>query len=122
MAFDLPEHLQKVQELIAEQTPFVIVTMVDARGSAPQIIGAKAIITSHGIVSGTVGGGKVEAKTIQHAQSILAASDGRTCDLLTWNLQTDVGMTCGGEVKFFYEVFVQNDWKLSIFEIGRAHV
>ncbi len=120
MAVDIQEHMQQIQQLIANETPFVAVTMVDTRGSAPQIQGAKAIITDDGIVHGTVGGGKVEAKAIQHAQGLLSAGDGRTCDFVTWNLQTEVGMTCGGEVRFFFEVHVSNAWKIALF--GAGHV
>jgi xanthine dehydrogenase accessory factor len=90
------------------------------RGSAPQIQGAKAIITSEGIVEGTVGGGKAEARAIAYATEMLRAQDGRSCELVTWNLQTDIGMTCGGEVKFFFEAFLCNDWKIAIF--GAGHI
>lgn len=120
MAFDFQQHWQKVNELLSAGIPFVVVTMVDTRGSAPQIQGAKAVITRAGIEQGTVGGGKVEARVITHAKGILEAGAGRGCELVTWNLQTDVGMTCGGEVKFFFEVYVQNDWKISLF--GAGHV
>jgi xanthine dehydrogenase accessory factor len=94
--------------------------MVDRRGSAPQIEGAKAIVTSRGIVEGTIGGGKVEARAIQRAQELLGANDGRSCEFVVWNLQTDIGMTCGGEVKFFFEVCLCNDWSISLF--GAGHI
>jgi xanthine dehydrogenase accessory factor len=120
MAFDFHAHWKKSSELLRSSIPFVTVTLVDMRGSAPQIQGAKAIVTLDGIAEGTVGGGKVEAKAIAYAIELLQADDGRSCDLVTWNLQTDVGMTCGGEVKFFFEVFSCNDWKIAIF--GAGHV
>lgn len=101
-------------------TPFVIVTMVDMRGSAPQIQGAKAVITREGIVDGTVGGGKVEARAIAHGTEMLQNNDGRQCELVTWNLQTEIGMTCGGEVKFFFEVHLCSDWQISLF--GAGHI
>ena len=99
---------------------------LDIRGSAPQIVGAKAIVTADGIESGTVGGGKIEAAAIQHAQALLEAdpnsSSGPTsvCDLVTWNLQTDIGMTCGGEVKLFFEVHKSTPWPIVVF--GAGHV
>lgn len=120
MAFDVYRHARTVTELLQSNTPFVIVTMVDRRGSAPQIEGAKAVITSNGIVDGTVGGGKVEAAAITHAQELLQGEDGRSCELVVWNLQTDIGMTCGGEVKFFFEVCLCNDWAISLF--GAGHI
>lgn len=120
MAFDVHRHWRKVHELIENHTPFVTITMVDMRGSAPQIQGAKAIVTSDGIVEGTVGGGKVEARAITHAIEMLEAADGRSCQLVTWNLQTEIGMTCGGEVKFFFEAHLCNDWKIALF--GAGHI
>jgi xanthine dehydrogenase accessory factor len=120
MAFDLHRHWQKVKGLIESGTPFATVTMVDMRGSAPQIQGAKAIVTSDGIVEGTVGGGKVEARAIAYAIEMLGAADGRSCELVTWNLQTEIGMTCGGEVKFFFELHLCNEWKISLF--GAGHI
>lgn len=120
MAFDVYRHSRAISELLRAGTPFVIVTMVDRRGSAPQIEGAKAVITSAGIVDGTVGGGKVEAQAIRHAQALLTSNHGRSCELVVWNLQTDIGMTCGGEVKFFFEVCLCNDWQISLF--GAGHI
>ncbi len=120
MALDIYRHWKKVNELLNANTPFASVTMVDMRGSAPQIIGAKAVVTASGIAEGTVGGGKVEARAISHAQEMLRSGDGRNCELVTWNLQTDIGMTCGGEVKFFFELFLCNDWKISLF--GAGHI
>lgn len=120
MSCDIHKHWRKIQELLSAQIPFATVTMVDMRGSAPQIQGAKAVVTAEGIVEGTVGGGKVEAKAILHAQELLRHGGGRSCELMTWNLQTDVGMTCGGEIKFFFEVFFCNDWKIVVF--GAGHI
>ncbi len=120
MAFDVHRHCHKVNELLRFNSPFATVTMVDVRGSAPQIQGAKAIVTADGIVEGTVGGGKVEARAIAHAVEMLKTADGRSCEFVTWNLQTDIGMTCGGEVKFFFELYLCNDWKISLF--GAGHI
>ncbi|MEO2016107.1 MAG: XdhC family protein [Fuerstiella sp.] len=120
MAFDVHRHWQKVRELLQMNSPFAVVTMIDVRGSAPQIPGAKAIVTVDGIVDGTVGGGKVEARAIVQAIDMLRATDGRSCQFVTWNLQTDIGMTCGGEVRFFFELYLCNDWKISLF--GAGHI
>ena len=38
------------------------------------------------------GGGKVEARAIKHAQELLQSHDGRSCDFVVWNLQTEIGM------------------------------
>ena len=120
MTFDLIQHHQKLTELLQSETPFVAVTLIEIRGSAPQIRGAKAVVTSAGIEAGTIGGGKVEAAAIGHAQSLLSSHRGTSCDFVTWNLQTDIGMTCGGEVKLFFEVHGKADWPIAVF--GAGHV
>lgn len=120
MTFDTHQHFAQVQRLLDSETPFVIATMVGVRGSAPQVLGAKALVTSEGIVGGTVGGGKVEAYAIRHAQQMLAATDGKLCELCTWNLQTDIKMTCGGEVQFFFEVLACKEWRICVF--GAGHI
>ncbi|MCR9296892.1 MAG: xanthine dehydrogenase accessory protein XdhC [bacterium] len=120
MTHDVHKHLQKTSELLEQGIPFATITLVDIRGSAPQIQGAKAVVTAQGIVSGTIGGGRIEASAIEHARKMLDSSDGRSCEFVVWNLQTDIGMTCGGEVKLFFEVFWSNDWKIALF--GAGHI
>lgn len=109
---------RSVQKLIESRQPHVLVILVAVKGSAPQDVGAKIIITAQGIHSGTVGGGKVEAKVIEQAQEMLQTETKH--QLQTWNLQTDVGMTCGGEVRFFFEAFCVDVWDICIF--GAGHV
>jgi xanthine dehydrogenase accessory factor len=114
--------VENLAELARSGTPFVSVTMVDAVGSTPQDIGSKMLVTAKGFYSGTVGGGKVEFKAIQHAQSLLAlhGSDAIPHHLVEWNLQRDVGMTCGGVVKLFFESYNHCDWRVVIF--GAGHI
>ena len=120
MTFDVVQHSRKLSELTELDTPFATVTLVDIRGSAPQIVGAKALITANGLEWGTIGGGKIEAAAINYAQKTMQATSGTTCKLVTWNLQTDVGMTCGGEVKLFFEIHNKVEWNIAVF--GAGHV
>lgn len=114
--------VERLAELARQGTPFVSVTMVEAIGSTPQDTGSKMLVTAAGLHSGTVGGGKVEFKAIQHAQAMLAqqGGDAKSHQLVEWNLQRDVGMTCGGVVKLFFEAYNHCDWRIVIF--GAGHV
>ena len=114
--------VERLAELARSGTPFVSVTMVDAVGSTPQDTGSKMLVTAAGLSSGTVGGGKVEFQAIQHAQTMLADTSGQAPvhELVEWNLQRDVGMTCGGVVKLFFETYNHSDWQVVIF--GAGHV
>lgn len=106
-------------ELQESGTPFVVVTAVGARGSIPQEVGAKAIVTKDGIFQGTVGGGKVEARAIVEAKRRLEESVFEPA-LVTWNLQTDIGMTCGGEIRYLFETHGTSEWRIVVF--GAGHV
>lgn len=111
------EHLAALADT---NEPFVQVTMVEATGSTPQDTGSKMLVNASGLVHGTVGGGKVEALAIKHAQNMLNESTKLATALVDWNLQRDVGMTCGGLVKLYFEVYNRNDWRIIIF--GAGHV
>lgn len=114
------ELFAKVQELLRIGRPFVLVTLVSIKGSAPQDLGAKAIIVREGILLGTVGGGKIEAKAIRHAQEMIRESTEETKQLCTWNLQKDLGMTCGGEASMFFDGYFVHQWNIALF--GAGHV
>lgn len=106
-------------ELDSLQTSFITATLVNVRGGAPQDPGAKCIVTATGLYFGTVGGGKVEARVILEAQSLLEKSE-NISKLFTWNLQRDIGMSCGGEVTFLLECFGARPWRIALF--GAGHV
>jgi xanthine dehydrogenase accessory factor len=118
--------VERLAELSRSGAPFVCVTMVEAVGSTPQDAGSKMLVTAEGLVTGTVGGGRVEHKAIEHARYLLSkpTADRRqpnaNCQLLEWNLKRDVGMTCGGTVKLFFETYNHCDWRIVIF--GAGHV
>lgn len=114
--------VERLAELARSGAPFVSVTMVEAVGSTPQDAGSKMLVTAAGLSSGTVGGGKVENKAIEHAQRMLTRTggDAQANELVEWNLQRDVGMTCGGVVKLYFETYNHCDWRIVVF--GAGHV
>jgi xanthine dehydrogenase accessory factor len=110
---------EQIAALRREGVDSVVITITAVRGSVPGQVGVKAVVTSGGRVSGNLGGGKVEAKALAHAAGMLAGTD--RCASVTWNLQRDVGMTCGGEMSFFFEKITALDpWHIAIF--GAGHV
>jgi xanthine dehydrogenase accessory factor len=103
-----------------EGVSFVLVTLVDAIGSTPQDAAAKMLVTAQGLHSGTVGGGKVEAAALRFAAEVLAKGDSKP-SFVSWTLKGDVGMTCGGSVKFYFEPhFGAGPWNIAVF--GAGHV
>ncbi len=108
-------------ELLEAGTPFVSVTVVDAVGSVPQDQGAKMLVTEEGRYEGTVGGGRIEHKAIEEARRLLKSDEPiPPMQFVDWNLKRDVGMTCGGSLKLFFEAFNVEAWQIVIF--GAGHV
>ena len=100
---------------------FVLVTLVESLGSVPQDTGAKMLVTAAGRHTGTVGGGRVEARALTLAQEMLAANASAP-RFVEWTLKGDVGMTCGGAVKFYFEPHPAGGaaWTIAIF--GAGHI
>src|ERR1700686_4557222 len=117
----MPTFFEALNELMAHEEPLVAVTVVDTTGSVPQDRGAKMIVTREGLRSGTVGGGKVETKAIAEAQGMLnGEGGGENTKFVQWRLAQDVGMTCGGIVKLYFEAHNVGRCRLVIF--GAGHV
>ena len=112
--------VEKLAELSRSGEPLVSVTLVEAIGSTPQDAGTKMLVGHAGLLFGTVGGGRVEQQALQYAADMLAGQRDERHSLVEWNLQRDVGMTCGGVVKLFFESYNLHDWQIVIF--GAGHV
>ena len=109
---------QKHHELVDSGSPFVLVILVEALGSAPQESGAKLLCDANGLIYGTIGGGKVEALALKTAADLL--TNRTSTAFFDWHLERDVGMTCGGRVKVYFETYRAADWQIAIF--GAGHV
>jgi len=111
--------VETLNALITAGTPVVSVTIVDVKGSVPNDQGAKMLVTGEGLHSGTVGGGRVESKAIDEALGMLRA-EATSTRFVDWQLNRDVGMTCGGSVKLFFESYNVATWQIVVF--GAGHV
>ena len=115
----MDEVWEQVGKLRAAGVEFVLVTITQVRGSVPGVLGGKALVTAEGLVGGNLGGGKVEARAVVRAQEMLGGEARVASEL--WNLQRDVGMTCGGEMGFLFEhVRAEEVWHVVVF--GAGHV
>lgn len=114
----MQSYYQVLQNYLEQGVPCVSVTQVHTVGSSPQNVGAKMIVGAHDRLWGTIGGGKIENHCIIHAQQLLHQQQPH--DYQKWNLQTDIGMTCGGVSHFFFETHHTQVWTLAVF--GAGHV
>lgn len=119
-SYDGSEVWQQAGEAAAFSRAGVVVTLIAARGSIPGVVGAKALVGSSGVQVGNLGGGKVEAAAVREALRLSGDRDARL-HTVTWNLQHDLGMTCGGEVTFLFEVLAPAPhWHIVV--CGAGHV
>ncbi len=99
--------------------PVVLATVIKARGSVPRQSGAKMLIYGDGRISGTIGGGEMEARIVQEALSCLV--DGAT-RVVPYSLvdpeRGDPGL-CGGEVEVYLEPYAP---PATLLVIGCGHV
>jgi len=109
---------ERLGERLHRGEPIVVVTIVDAHGSTPADTGSRMIVTEQGIDFGTVGGGRIEAKAIDAAIQMLRSK--AITKHVDWSLKADVGMTCGGRVKLYFELWNATPWSIVIF--GAGHV
>jgi xanthine dehydrogenase accessory factor len=100
--------------------PFAVVTLVGHKGSVPQELGARLIVNDAGYFSGTIGGGKLENAAIQKAKEYLKQNQVLSF-FHEWNLQKDIGMSCGGVANLFFEIHhPKRQWSIVMF--GAGHV
>jgi xanthine dehydrogenase accessory factor len=111
--------IERIIFLQNKNIDYCLVTQIEIRGSAPQNLGAKIIVTESGLDQGTIGGGKIENHCIKFAQELLKKKDSNP-SYYKWNLQKDIGMSCGGEVTILFEPTILLSWPIVIF--GAGHV
>jgi xanthine dehydrogenase accessory factor len=89
----------RAAELLAADHKICLGTVLQAKGSTPQVPGASAIFTSEGLLAGTLGGGILEKDAEEKA---VVALESRRSQLYSFELEADMnspeGAICGGEV------------------------
>ena len=83
----------------------VLVTLIDTAGSAPRKSGSQMLVGASGRLTGTIGGGAVEGRSIAIAREMLA--DGTDSMTREFRLRRDgseqsTGMVCGGDVTVYF--------------------
>src|SRR5437762_3935589 len=97
-----------------------LATIVNARGSIPSFESAKMLVRDDGSISGTIGGGCVEAEVWQAAREVMEQEKSRT---LTFNLnhdpKYDTGLVCGGTLEIYLEPILPVQ---TLYLFGAGHV
>ncbi len=85
---------------LASNQRAVVVEVRESRGSAPREAGTRMLVGAHKVV-GTVGGGHLELKAIEHARALLRAGAFEVHDQ-HFPLGPALGQCCGGAVTLAY--------------------
>ncbi|EAT12216.1 xanthine dehydrogenase accessory protein XdhC [Bermanella marisrubri] len=97
---------------------YVIATVIGTAGSIPRDIGSKMVITQQGCFD-TLGGGHLEFKVIEHAQTMLKGTNALN-EVQHFPLGAKLGQCCGGSVSILFEFFPVQAMQLTVF--GAGHV
>lgn len=109
-----------LDEALARGEEVALVTIVSARGSTPQRVGAKMLVFADGRTVGTIGGGCYENDAFWKAREAIAA---RRPLLARYELADDIaeesGLICGGQMEVFIEPVEPAP---AVFIFGAGHV
>jgi xanthine dehydrogenase accessory factor len=112
--------LQTAARMGEEGRPFILITVVSAKGSTPRNVGAKMIwhasADASGTLVGTVGGGQFELLAIDAARKHMAA---RSSGVERYVLGSDADQCCGGVMEVYFEYYGRAQ-RIVIF--GAGHV
>lgn len=104
-------------------TPYVIVTVLGARGSTPRDSGTKMVVEATQF-SGTIGGGELEHRALAEARRLLREPVPQQL-LRNYPLGEKLGQCCGGSTSLLFECFAPVRPRVLLFgagHVGRALV
>ena len=109
-----------IAEALERGETAALVTIVSARGSTPQRVGAKMLVFADGRTIGTIGGGCYENDAFGKARDAITA---RKPQLVHYELSDDfaqeTGLICGGQMDVYIEPIEPSP---ELYIIGGGHV
>ena len=103
--------------LLSEQgQPYVLITVLEARGSTPRDSGTKMVASDQGFY-GSIGGGHLEFKALGIAAEMLAAAHDHQ-RVEHFSLGASLGQCCGGHHTLLFECFSGNRFNVALFGAG----
>lgn len=95
-----------ITEMIKEDEPKALITIMTSRGSVPRKAGAKMIVWYDGRTMGSIGGGCAEGEVITKARDLILDKGYEIVDVdMTGEVAEDAGMVCGGTMEVLIESF-----------------
>ncbi|MDJ0496550.1 MAG: XdhC/CoxI family protein [Acidimicrobiia bacterium] len=111
--------LRDLNEAVERGDPVVLATVVATRRSVPRRAGTKMLVFADGTIRGTVGGGAMEAKTIEAALGTLRSHKPRLVEYELVNPEEGDPGICGGSLTLYLEPYMPPH---NVYVIGCGHV
>jgi len=107
------ELLAQIDRWQASGEKLAMATLVQVRGSAPRLPGARLVLSESGAMLGSVSAGCVENDVYEHGRQVLASGQPQ---LVTYGIEKEaafeVGLSCGGSIDVLVEPFAPGTlWK-----------
>jgi xanthine dehydrogenase accessory factor len=116
----VPEIFEEIARVKRERTEAALATVVGGEKGTPGRTGFRMLVYPDGKISGTVGGGLLEAKVREEALRCLRDKKPKLLEFTLDEESADgIGVLCGGKVKIFVEPILA-DPVLYIF--GGGHI
>lgn len=111
--------LQELLDAQAKGVPVVLATVVRTQGSVPRHSGSKMLVYENGRISGTIGGGEMEARVVAESAAALQDQQTRIIPYTLVDPQRGDPGVCGGEMQIYLEPYLP---PATLFVIGCGHV
>ncbi|MDJ0666911.1 MAG: XdhC family protein [Desulfobacterales bacterium] len=101
----MSEILQEIYQVLVDGQELVVATIISDSGSTPRTAGSKMLVYTDGRISGTIGGGAVEADVIRTARHLFET---RGAVMAAYDLSQDghadaMDLVCGGRITVLVE-------------------
>ncbi len=102
--------LKTIKTYLEQGQDLVLVTVIASSGATPRGAGARMLVGANGRICGTIGGGAVEYRSEQIAQTVLKNKSSYGHDFtLTKDDVQNLGMICGGACNVFFHYLPAGD-------------
>ena len=117
----MPGLLPEIYQALVDGQELVVATIISDSGSTPRTAGSKMVVYPNGRISGTIGGGAVEADVI-HTAHLLFENQGAV--MAAYDLSQDghadaMDLVCGGKMTVLIEHVAVSDENIALY--GAAH-
>ncbi|MCP4119925.1 MAG: XdhC family protein [Desulfobacteraceae bacterium] len=111
------KNIEELHNSLKQGKPVVMVTILSKQGSAPRSAGTKMVVHENGQITGTIGGGWVEAQVQKLAKEFFEKGKGASIREFTLDskIYADMDMVCGGNVTLLLEYLPATEDNIGLF-------